>query len=288
MTSKSYASDLKQFLGPLGRYEIVLGPEGAIVSPPQGQKTEQAVPKKDLGPLLKNLLNSAQRAWSNLAPASRNRKSATIKSFFRWLEDQGHLSDALAEGVVLPRVPQKIPHFISVDEAIALLKAQTPGPERLMVLLLYAGGLRVSEACGLQWRSVDLEKGVLRVLGKGGKERMVAMVRLLVEELKAFQTNPQTKAPKTQFVFGDKPLNPRTAYEWVRSAGARAGLMKPLHPHALRHSFATHLLSSGADIRVLQELLGHESLTATQKYVHLSLDSLARTIERTHPLGDDN
>ena len=90
----------------------------------------------------------------------------------------------------------------------------------------------------------------------------------------------------SKYVFGQKAIDTRTAYEIVRQSGARAGLLKPLHPHALRHSFATHLLSNGTDLRILQELLGHESLTATQKYLHLSLDKLARTMEANHPLGD--
>jgi integrase/recombinase XerC/integrase/recombinase XerD len=99
-----------------------------------------------------------------------------------------------------------------------------------------------------------------------------------VAKLKAFPR-------QGQYVFGEKPMDTRTGYEIIRQCGARAGLLKPLNPHALRHSFATHMLSSGTNLRVLQELLGHESLTATQKYLHLSMDSLARTMEKNHPLG---
>ena len=95
------------------------------------------------------------------------------------------------------------------------------------------------------------------------------------------------KSFNNEYVFGETALNPRTAYEMIRQSGARAGLLQPLHPHALRHSFATHLLSSGANLRTLQELLGHESLTATEKYTHLGIDQLARTMERVHPLGNN-
>ncbi|MCB0362325.1 MAG: tyrosine-type recombinase/integrase, partial [Bdellovibrionales bacterium] len=90
---------------------------------------------------------------------------------------------------------------------------------------------------------------------------------------------------KGEYIFGDRPLNPRKAYEWVREAGKQAGLLKNLHPHSLRHSYATHLLSGGMDIRILQELLGHQSLSATQKYLHLGIDKLALTMEQHHPLG---
>ena len=93
------------------------------------------------------------------------------------------------------------------------------------------------------------------------------------------------RQPDDLYIFGSKPLDPRKAYSIVKSWGERAGLLKPLHPHALRHSFATHLLASGSDLRVIQELLGHSSLSATQKYTHLSLDSLAQSLSRHHPLG---
>lgn len=149
-------------------------------------------------------------------------------------------------------------------------------PVRALILLLYGGGLRVSEACALQWK--DLVEGArsLRIRGKGGRERVVAVPERTWEALTALKREGAT-------VFNG--LGERKAYEWVRQAGARAGLLKPLHPHALRHSYATHLLTSGADLRVLQELLGHRSLAATQKYTHLSLDHLARSLEKHHPLS---
>ncbi len=137
----------------------------------------------------------------------------------------------------------------------------------------------MSEACQLKWTNVDLEKKILRILGKGQKERLVALPDLTITELK--RTN-QSEI----YVWGSKELNQRTAYSMIRTLGAKANLLRPLHPHALRHSFATHLLSSGANLRTLQELLGHQSLSATEKYTHLSVDQLARTMEKSHPLGN--
>jgi integrase/recombinase XerC/integrase/recombinase XerD len=149
----------------------------------------------------------------------------------------------------------------------------------VLLLLLYGGGLRVSEACGLRWKDLITSARSIRVEGKGGRERMVALPELCWKELQGLERSA------TYVLGGDQALSTRQAYQWVREAGESADLLKPLHPHALRHSYATHLLSSGADLRVLQELLGHRSLAATQKYTHMSLDHLARVMENHHPLS---
>ncbi len=128
----------------------------------------------------------------------------------------------------------------------------------------------------------NLRRKTLRVKGKGSKERVIALPSLSVDVLARWK---KKKVLSMSLFFGEEPLNTRTAYDMVRKSGVRAGLLKPLHPHALRHSFATHLLSSGANLRTLQELLGHESLQATEKYTHLGIDHLARTMEKMHPLG---
>ncbi|WII72953.1 tyrosine-type recombinase/integrase [Bdellovibrio sp. 22V] len=236
------------------------------------------------------LLASARAAfngWAHLSLASRNRKASTLKSFFSWAFDQGLTERDLSLQIVSPKVPKKLPHFLSVDETLAVLKSfddakvTIPLKEKVLFLLLYGGGLRVSEACNLQWASVQLSQKVLRVKGKGSKERVVALPSLTIQVLQKWKK----ESSFDEYVFGEKPLNTRTAYEMVRQSGIRAGLLKPLHPHALRHSFATHLLSSGANLRTLQELLGHESLQATEKYTHLGIDQLARTMEKAHPLG---
>lgn len=229
------------------------------------------------------------RQLNGIEPATRSRKVAAIKSLCRWLLENQVTSRDLGIGLRTPKNPQKVPRYLSLDEMISLLKqAQNEVAEtktetlltekkqtRLLVLLLYGAGLRVSEACQLQWQNVDLRQGQIRVLGKGGKERIVVLPQFVSLALSQ---------------IGDRiskvlNLSTREAYEKVRQLGIRTGLLKPIHPHALRHSYATHLLSSGADLRVLQELLGHSSLQATQKYTHLSLDELARTMEKHHPLS---
>ncbi len=231
------------------------------------------------------LLTIAKQAlinWGKLSLASRNRKAATLKSFFHFLYEERVIDQDFALQIHSPKVPKKLPNFMSVDEVMAVLQSYRPEEEKekILFLLLYGCGLRVSEACNIKWREIDFPQRVISVKGKGGKTRLVAMPQSLVAPLQGFQ---HSKA----YVFGEKPLDTRTAYGWIRSRGVKAGLIRPIHPHALRHSFATHLLSSGANLRTLQELLGHESLQATEKYTHLSVDHLARMMEKHHPLGKD-
>ena len=141
--------------------------------------------------------------------------------------------------------------------------------------------MRVSEACALKWSDVNWTQKHLRILGKGSKERLVVLpqsIWKLLEDAKTLQKDTQTN--KRIFSFST-----RTAYEKVKSWGKKAKLLKPLNPHALRHSFATHLLADGTNLRTLQALLGHSSLQATQKYTHLNLEQLAQTLKERHPLG---
>jgi site-specific recombinase XerD len=227
----------------------------------------------------------AQRQWAKLSPASRNRKSSTLKSFLNWLYKKSFSQTNLSHRIHAPKVPKKIPHHISVDETIALLRTlqeskEATDLERSLVFLLYGGGLRISEACQLLWNQVDFKTGIIRVRGKGSKERLIALPSVALESLKKLRKD-------VTYVFGEEPLSTRKGYEIVRRWGAKTGLHKPLHPHALRHSYATHLLTSGADLRTLQELLGHTNLQATEKYLHLSIDHLSAMMNKHHPLGDD-
>lgn len=234
------------------------------------------------------LARKAQLKWSPLSLASRNRKTATLKSFFHFLYEKEYVSKNLAFSLVSPKVPQRIPHFISVDEILSILntlKTTENKSTEVLFHLLYGGGLRVSEACYLRWCDVDFSGGVLNVIGKGKKERRVVLPSKSLFVLRQFFSSKKGNLTHTDSLWGSAPLNPRTAYQMIRDLGAQTGLTHKLHPHALRHSFATHLLSSGANLRTLQELLGHQSLQATQKYTHLGMDHLARIVEKNHPLG---
>ncbi|GIL17926.1 MAG: tyrosine recombinase XerC [Oligoflexia bacterium] len=260
-TIKSYRVDLFQAFGALDK-----------------------VPNLNENDLLRKA-REAQTKWGPLSPASRNRKTATLKSFFHYLEKEKLITRPLAELISSIKVPRKLPRSISVDEALAVihvLKDEAPHRDLLLFLLLYGGGLRVSEACELKWTQIDTSQKVLRIKGKGNKERLISLPKLVFDALELQRQNlPTTK----NYIWGNEPMNPRTAYEIIRRSGTQAGLIRPIHPHALRHSFATHLLSSGANLRTLQELLGHQSLQATEKYTHLGIQELARTMQKHHPLS---
>lgn len=232
---------------------------------------------------------SAQKMWSDLSPASKNRKTASLKSFLKWLYEENYIDKPIGELLYSPKVNPKIPNYISLDEVISLIKcfqyhlqgnnSTKDQHAYALFLLLYGGGLRVSEACQLKSTDFNLNLRSLRVLGKGNKERIIILPDFVTLEIKTLLNK------KNKFIFGDKALNPKQAYNYIRHWGQKAGIIKNLHPHALRHSYATHLLSSGTDLRTLQELLGHTSLSATQKYTHLNLQKLSQNIEKHHPLS---
>lgn len=249
------------------------------------QNLREGSSEKELLSHLRNFQMSGQK----YAMATRNRKAASIKSFLNWLYENKLIEKELAPQIICPKVPQKIPHFLSVDEAVAVLKsypadlAPTELKDKTLFSLIYGLGLRVSEACNLKWSDVDWSKQQILVTRKGNKEQWVPGPSFTFEVLKKWKDETHG----LDYVFGSTPLHTRTAYEIIRQRGVRAQLLKPLHPHALRHSYATHLLSSGADLRSLQELLGHSSLAATQKYTHISIHELARTLDSFHPLSPE-
>ncbi len=189
-------------------------------------------------------------------------------------------------GIRNPKPPRLRPRALNVDETMALLDAsdpQNPPPLRDQALLelLYGSGLRVSEAVGLNVPQLDLAQGLVRVTGKGGKERLVplsdASRRLLARLLEGQKAGP---------VFVDdkgKRLTRLQAYGIVRAAARRAGIAKRVSPHTLRHSFATHLLAAGADVRGVQELLGHARISTTQRYTHVELARALQVYDRCHP-----
>lgn len=252
-------------------------------------------PQKSSAEDLKKYLLSHLSIWKDKKLSTRNRKIGTLKSFMGYLFEEKITETNIAEALPSPKVPKKIPHFLSFDEVLSCLQyfknqmqknsseldLKKLRQQQLLFLLLYGGGLRISEACNLKWSEINLLQKSLRILGKGNKERIVIVPEMVIEELKKFKNKTENQT----FLFGDAPLNTRVGFEWIRQTGVKANLIKHLHPHALRHSFATHLLTSGANLRVIQTLLGHESLVATEKYTHLSLNQLYHVMENNHPLG---
>lgn len=225
------------------------------------------------------------------APATLARHVAALRTFYRWHDDvygggrDGGASAALAEGLTPPSVGRRLPRVLSVSVAGDVVEG--PGlsvRDRALVELLYGAGLRVAEACDLNRDDVDVTSGMVRVRrGKGGKERRVPMGAAAAEAVTALLgASPGERGePLLRNARGAR-MSPRTAHRVVERAGASAGA-PGLHPHALRHSFATHLLDAGADLRGIQELLGHASLSTTQRYTHVSVQGLLATYRAAHP-----
>tara|TARA_B100001248_G_C27398096_1_gene467308 strand:+ start:1965 stop:2903 length:939 start_codon:yes stop_codon:yes gene_type:complete len=227
----------------------------------------------------------------NLKSVSKQRKLAAVKGFFKWACEEKIIAKDLSVHIHLPKKTQKIPNYLSVDEVIACMrymksKSFKESPlaleKEFLFLLLYGGGLRISEACKVQKKDLKLKSQVeLRIQGKGNKERIISLPKYMNAIARDI-----CKKRVGYLLANDKALNPRTAYAWIRGIGQNAQLNKPLNPHALRHSYATHLMTSGCDLRILQELLGHSSLATTQKYLHLDLNHLGRQMEDLSPVND--
>jgi integrase/recombinase XerC len=218
------------------------------------------------------------------------RKLAALRTFFRYLVREGVLKVNPGELVATPKQEKYLPRTLTVDESFALME-QGGGADllalrdRAIVETLYSCGLRVGELTGLNIGSVDLREGLLRVLGKGRKERIVPVGSKAREALDHYlkaRGNPADAEPLFLNHRGGR-LTARSVERNLKVRLLKAGILKGATPHALRHSFATHLLDGGADLRAIQELLGHASLSTTQKYTQVSVDHLMHTYDQAHP-----
>ncbi len=225
--------------------------------------------------------------------STRNRRLATIKSFFKYLK-QHHVIDKNPSTLLTSqKQAKKLPHFLDMDEAKLLIEGIQAHDlwtkrDHAIVELLYGCGLRISELCGLTWQQCHLDTLLLRVKGKGSKERIIPLGELAAESLKIYREEllSQGTCKLAEKIFGGKrggALNPRQVRKILNYYSLKLGLGKRVHPHMLRHSFATHLLGQGADLRGIQDLLGHSSLSTTQKYTHLSIEDLMKVYDKAHP-----
>ena len=232
-----------------------------------------------------------------LAPTSRARRLAAVKSFFAFLSRRKVIEVNPARRVKTPKLPQRLPRAVPVDEAFALMDA--PDAQKVLGLrdmamleVLYGGGLRVSELCGLSVGDLDVHARTARVLGKGNKERIcplhegaIAAVVAWLERRGELLVKPARKQDPTALFlnFRGGRLTTRSVERHLDKYVTQLGLNRKMSPHALRHSFATHLLAGGADIRSIQELLGHASLSTTQRYTAVSFEQLQSVYDKSHP-----
>nr|WP_320134120.1 tyrosine recombinase XerC [uncultured Holophaga sp.] len=231
-----------------------------------------------------------------LDPASQARILSTVRAFYRWLWETRRISSNPAIGLRNPKQVQRLPAFLTEEESRELLELPeaadfTSARLRCMLELLYASGLRVSELTGLDLQDLLLAERTLRVWGKGNKERLVPFHEGAGEALRAYLAFrgaflAEKGLPASEALFLNQRggrLTPTSVRTFLGHALEQAALRARISPHALRHSFATHLLNRGMDLRTIQELLGHASLSTTQRYTHLDLEQLARTYEKAHP-----
>lgn len=231
-----------------------------------------------------------------LAPSSIARHLVSIKMFFRYLMLEGMIAESVVDLIRSPKLWQHLPKVLSPDMVDRLLSAPSredrwPLRDRALLALLYATGCRASEVCGLELRDVRLEEGYCRCVGKGNKERVVSLNPVAVAAVEAYlqqeRSRLSTTADAGPLLLSRRgaPMSRVTVWKLVKRYAARIGASRQVSPHTLRHSFATHLLAGGAEIRALQELLGHASVQTTQIYTHVDHSRIKAIHEQCHPRG---
>ena len=223
-----------------------------------------------------------------LSPKSLQRRLSACRSFYQWLLKHGRIAASPAAGIRAPKAPRKLPQVLDVDEAVQLVELPTDAPlgvrDRAILELFYSSGLRLSELCALRWRDLDLADGLVTVLGKGSKQRSVPVGSHARKALDDWRRESQGQPDAPVFPGrGGATITPRAVQIRLRQLAQRQGLFKRVHPHLLRHSFASHVLESSGDLRGVQELLGHADIATTQIYTHLDYQHLAKVYDGAHP-----
>jgi integrase/recombinase XerD len=237
-----------------------------------------------------------QRRRDGLNAASLRITTVHLKVFFRWLMAKGKLEMDPAEPLLAPRPDQTLPETLHADEIRRLLESIDPsshlGRRDLAILeLFYSSGLRLSELCKLRLEIIDLVDGFIRITGKGNKTRVVRVGRKAIDAIESYIANERpglvTRKTSSHVFLSVRggPLSPDRVRQIVKERAALAGIEQNIYPHLLRHSFATHLLEGGADLRVIQELLGHADISTTQIYTHVDRQRLKSIHKQFHPRG---
>ncbi len=237
----------------------------------------------------------SQLVKDSFAKISISRKLSAIRSFYRYLLREKLVASSPVAQTSSPKLDKRLPDFLTPEETVRLLEAPDPTTpqglrDRALMELLYASGLRVSELVSLDLEQTNLNNGEIRVWGKGVKERVVLMGKPAAMALSAYLSHgrPRLLAKKNNAMFVNRDggrLTERSIQRTLTKYARAAGISKRVHPHMLRHTFATHLLDGGADLRVVQELLGHASLTSTQIYTHVTKGQARKVYLSAHPLA---
>jgi integrase/recombinase XerC len=283
-TSRAYRHDLEEF------FAFIAASQTPPAGRPKGSGASNLFQVDAI--MLRSYLGFLHKKNTKATAA---RKLSAVRSFFRFLTKKRVIDANPAEMVHTPKQDQTIPTYLPVDEMFRLLDSiQTgtlPGSRnRAIFETLYSCGIRVSELAGMNMSDLDFAGSLIRVAGKGGKDRIVPIGQKALQAIKQYREQLQREYGICSEVNGPVFLNKNNGRLTTRSIGRilkklvdDCGLISPVSPHALRHSFATHMLDAGADLRIVQELLGHQSLSTTQKYTHVSIDRLMETYDRAHP-----
>lgn len=271
---RSYRNDLEQWNAYLASKEI---------------RTLQSIEHENLTKILREYVSGLMES---LEGSTIQRRLSSIRSFLRYLRVEGQLSRDFHSAVMIPKHERNLPRFLKIEEALDLVNLIDTSSflgkrDRALLEVLYGCGLRVSEAVGLDHGAVDLGGGWVRVTGKGNKERSSPLGEPAQEALRVyFSAKPTISNEDPVFVnFRGTRLTSRSVARILGRCLYRAAILSNASPHSLRHSYATHLLAAGADIRVIQELLGHARLSTTQRYTHVDLGGLMDQYRNTHPLA---
>ena len=229
---------------------------------------------------------------NQLSERSQARLVSSLRSFFDWMVKEGYISDNPCDRVEAPKLGVYLPSVLSEEEVDRIIRCVDTSSwmgkrDRAILEILYGCGLRVSEASGLKISSLFLEQGFIRIIGKGNKERLVPIGEMAMEALDAYMEDrpaPASKADGLVFLnrFG-KSISRVSLFKIVKKYTLAAGIMKEISPHTFRHSFATHLIEHGADLRVVQEMLGHENIATTEIYTHVDSSTWQKEILTHHP-----
>lgn len=265
-TERSYRSDLEQLAVFLGHRDLA------------------GIGHQDLRQFLGHLIARKVKK-SSLA-----RKLSAVRAFFKYLDREGIVQGNPARLIATPKQDKRLPSVLTVDDALRLMGAPKGDAvddlrDRAVLETLYSTGIRASELVGMNFDDINLTDHLIRIRGKGRKERIVPVGSKALDAIEAYSARRNDKDKGTSVFTGPsgKRLTARTVQRILGNYRKKLGLSQKASPHTLRHSFATHLLESGADLRAIQELLGHASLSTTQRYTHLNLDSLMETYDKAHP-----
>lgn len=239
------------------------------------------------------LLRSGRFTQTKISNTSFARVLSSLRSFYKYLNRYQNIENNPIQYFKSPKVKKSLPNFLTFEQMMMLLRSfdlSNPAQlrDRCMIELIYACGLRISEATSLKIDNVHFNQQVLIVVGKGNKERMIPFYPKCGRLIEKYMSEARCLWVKEEhgFLFvsqSGKPITPRAVQMILKNAGERVGLSVEVHPHMLRHSFATHMLDNGADLRTVQELLGHENLSTTQIYTHVTVDRLKNVVKQAHP-----